>query len=203
MDCSEVMPIRSPFHSKIRTLILGAFVVTAIQPLMVLSSIALPFNDDMVHSKNSDGQHMYFSTGEIMRARPSGAVSIGMNSYAVKDKAEAETLKNPKAGDGKSVKFGKRLFQVNCSPCHGNIESSTYEPGPVAQKFASPPDITAEPYRSGRTDGNIYGVIHFGGMAVMPALGWKLSPSEHWDIINYVRDVQNSKSGNKTTTAQK
>lgn len=69
-----------------------------------------------------------------------------------------------------------------------------YAPGPVAMKFAAPPDITQEPYRTGRSDGNIYGIIHFGGMAVMPALGWKLSPTEHWDIINYVRHVQATKS---------
>ena len=157
------------------------------------SAVALPFNDDMVHSKNAEGRHMYYSTGQIMRAKPEGSVSIGMSQYDVKTKEEAEKLVNPKKESASSWKYGKRLFQVNCSPCHGNIEAKGYEPGPVAQKFASPPDISAEPYRQGRSDGYIYGVIHFGGMAVMPALGWKLSPGEHWDIINYVRHVQNTK----------
>jgi hypothetical protein len=161
--------------------------------IVAFDALALPFNDDMVHSKNIEGRHMYYSTGQIMRARPEGSISIGMNGYHVKSKEEAETLENPKKNNKQSWKFGKRLFQINCSSCHGNIEASTYEPGPVAQKFAAPPDISAEPYRTGRTDGNIYGVIHFGGMAVMPALGWKLSPAEHWDIINYVRHVQAEK----------
>ena len=155
---------------------------------------ALPFNDDMVHSKNAEGRHMYYSTGQIMRSRPEGSISVGMNDYHVKSKEEAEKLENPKKGDKNSWKFGKRLFQANCSPCHGNIESNPYERGPVAQKFAAPPNLSEEPYVTGRTDGNIYGVIDFGGMAVMPAVGWKLSPNEHWDVINYIRHVQSEKT---------
>ena len=121
---------------------------------------ALPFNDDMVHSKNAEGRHMYYSTGQIMRSRPEGSISVGMNDYHVKSKEEAEKLENPKKGDKNSWKFGKRLFQAKCSPCHGNIESNPYE----------------------------------SGMAVMPAVGWKLSPNEHWDVINYIRHVQSEKT---------
>jgi mono/diheme cytochrome c family protein len=157
-------------------------------------ALSLPFNDDMVHSKNAEGRHMYYSTGQIMRAKPEGSVAVGSLEYSVKDKDEAETLENPYKNDPKSWKYGKRLFKINCSPCHGNIEAKGYEPGPVSTKFAAPPDISAEPYITGRSDGYIYGVIHFGGMAVMPGLGWKMSPKEHWDIINYVRHVQKSKT---------
>lgn len=158
-----------------------------------LNASALPFNDDMVQSRNSEGRNMYFATGQIMREKPGDTVAVGSLEYQVHDKDEAAKLLNPKKDDSISWKYGKRLFQVNCSPCHGNIEAKTYSPGPVAQKFVSPPDITGEPYRTQRSDGYIYGVIQFGGMAVMPALGWKLSPAEHWDIINYVRHVQSEK----------
>lgn len=40
-----------------------------------------------------------------------------------------------------------------------------------------------------RTDGSIYATIHF-GIRLMPGHGWKLSPTEHWDIVNYVRSAQ-------------
>lgn len=153
---------------------------------------ALPFNDDMVHSKNSKGEHMYYSTGQIMRQKPEGSVAIGAGEYTVHSKEEALTLNNPQKKDPHSVLVGKRLFQVNCSPCHGDIAKAGYQMGPVAPKFAAPPDITQEPYRS-KPDGYIYGVIQFGGLALMPGLGWKLSPKEHWDIINYVRHVQQTK----------
>ncbi len=162
--------------------------------LFAMSAQALPFNDDMVHSKNSKGGHNYYATGELMRQKPEGSVATGSMEYSVKDKEEAGTLNTPQKANKQSVFIGKRLFQVNCSPCHGNIEKAGYQMGPVATKFVAPPDITQEPYISERSDGYLYGVIHFGGMAVMPALGWKLSPTEHWDIINYVRHVQKTKS---------
>lgn len=149
------------------------------------SVYALPFNDDMVNTQE-------FVAGETSRQKPDGSVAVGVLDYRVKDKAEAEKLTNPLKGDAKSAMYGKRLFQVNCSPCHGSIESKPYTPGPVAAKFASPPDITGETYKQ-KSDGYIYGTIHFGGMALMPALGWKLSPTEHWDIVNYIRKVQQDK----------
>ena len=182
------------------------FAMSALMSLKCSLAMALPFNSDMVSSKNAEGRHMYFATGEIMRARPEGSISIGMSDYQVKTKEDAEKLVNPKKDDKKSWKFGKRLFQVNCSPCHGNIESTTYEKdgrGPVAQKFAAPPNISVEPYLTGRTDGSIYGTIHFGNLGIMPALGWKLSPGEHWDIVNYIRHVQQVKLEADKSATQK
>ena len=44
-----------------------------------------------------------------------------------------------------------------------------------------------------KTDGYLYATIHYGGLVIMPGLGWKLSDSEHWDIINYLRSVQNAR----------
>ncbi len=87
------------------------------------------------------------------------------------------------------------FFSVNCSPCHGDISTSPYVRGPVAQKsqmIGIVPDLKDEMFKA-KPDGHFYGIIHFGGMAVMPAYGWKLSPTEHWDMVNYIRKVQNSK----------
>lgn len=149
------------------------------------NAFALPFNDDMVDTQQ-------FVAGESSRKKPEGSVAIGALEYKVKDKAEAEKLSNPLKGDLASALYGKRLFQVNCSPCHGDISQKEYNVGPVAAKFASPPDISSETYQQ-KSDGYLYGTIHFGGLALMPALGWKLSPTEHWDIVNYIRKVQQDK----------
>ena len=148
------------------------------------SAFALPFNDDMVD--------MQMRTGVIMKPKPENSVPKGSLSYRVEDKAQAETFKNPIKGEKFSVKNGKQLFRINCYPCHGDLEAPKYTPGPVAKKFMPPPDITNDYYEA-KSDGYLYGVIHFGGLAVMPPLGWKLSPTEHWDIINYVRSVQKAK----------
>ncbi|MCB0331689.1 MAG: cytochrome c, partial [Bdellovibrionales bacterium] len=43
---------------------------------------------------------------------------------------------------------------------------------------------------STKSDGHIFSYIHFGGVAIMPRYGYKLSPREHWDIVNYIRWMQ-------------
>jgi mono/diheme cytochrome c family protein len=162
---------------------------------IVASSFSLPFNDDMVHSKNSEGRHMYYSTGQIMRAKPEGVVSVGQLDYTYTSREETDKLKNPTKLDQRSWKIGKRLFKVNCSPCHGNIEANTYEPGPAGKKLLkAPPDLGSDPYIVPKTDGHYYGVLQF-GFGLMPAIGWKMSPSEHWNIISYVRQVQQKRAG--------
>ena len=148
---------------------------------------ALPFNDDMVNNQ--------IKTGQIMRPKPEGVVARGVlaGDFTMRlDKKEsAANFVNPKKGDKNSIAKGKRLFQINCTPCHGNIEKTPYEAG-VAGKLIGAPDLTAQMYKD-RTDGSIYGTIHFGGMALMPGYGWKLSPDEHWDVISYLRSAQGTR----------
>jgi len=158
------------------------------------SAFAAPFNDDMVN--------IQIVAGQMARPPVEGTVARGSLPARLANKQEASKLENTRKGHPFSVQNGKRLFAVNCYACHGDIAKAEGIPhGPAVNppgqasnsRFLTPPDITSEFYAKQRSDADIYGVIHFGGMAVMPALGWKLSPEEHWDIVNYVRSIQNSK----------
>lgn len=149
---------------------------------------ALPFNDDMVDSQ--------IKTGQIMRPKVDAAVPLGsLNEYS-QDKEDAITLENPVAATAASRMNGQRLFQANCTPCHGAIAApgEPYTPGPVG-KFVPGPNLGLEMYHAsdnpaaGYTDGKIFATIRYGNV-LMPALGYKLSASEMWDIVNYVRSVQ-------------
>lgn len=145
---------------------------------------ALPFNTDMYHSQPI--------TGDIMRPKAKESVPMGSLDRRVESKEEAAKLENPSKADPLSAANGERLFAVNCSPCHGNFaDGKQISVGPVA-RFMPGPDLTAQMYKD-RTDGFFYGTIHFGGMALMPGYGYKLSPQEHWDIVNYIRKFQNGK----------
>lgn len=161
------------------------FVLTVLILGCVNRAAALPFNDDMVNSP--------VLTGKIMRPAPDGSISVGSLGSHLASREEALKLSNPIKGDKTSTLNGKRLFQVNCTPCHGDIESNPYVPGPVA-KFLPGPNLSAAMYHDkaeGRTDGSIFGTIHFGSISgLMPAVGWKLSRTEHWDVVNYIRSVQ-------------
>lgn len=160
--------------------------------VMVPGARALPFNDDMV-----GGQLI---TGKVMRPKVTGSVPMGSLERRIENREAAEALTNPKPGEVLSIANGRRLYETNCSTCHGWFEGETYVPGPVGE-YREPgsaypslpaPNIVADTTKA-RTDGFIFGYIHFGGMALMPAYGWKLSISEHWDIVNYVRHIQGLK----------
>jgi mono/diheme cytochrome c family protein len=159
----------------------------AIAALLVTtgSARALPFNDDMV-----TGQ---YRTGSIMRPKVGSTVPLGSLAWRLNNHDEAEQLKNPLAGDVVSEKNGERLFSAHCYTCHGDITKNPTQPGPAGSQFLykKPPDISTGEYK-GRTDGSIYATIRL-GRGLMPALGTKLSPTEHWDIINYVRKIQKTK----------
>ncbi|MCB0311456.1 MAG: c-type cytochrome [Bdellovibrionales bacterium] len=162
-------------------LVLAIFLSAIILPHL---ADALPFNDDMVDTQ--------LRAGAIMRPKPEGSVAKGTLERFV-DPATAANLVNPKQSSRASVESGEMLFSVNCMPCHGDIKSPQWQTGPVGQKFSlkQPPDISSGQYKS-RTDGQIFTAIHFGAGLMRP-VGWKLSMSETWDIVNYVRKVQGSK----------
>jgi mono/diheme cytochrome c family protein len=155
---------------------------------------ALPFNTDMYHPQPM--------TGEVMRPKAANSVPLGSLERRIEKKEDAAKLTNPLKGDKLSIASGQRLFAINCSPCHGAYNAAgAQELRPVTSMIGAP-DLSGSSYwdpqtdgalYGGRSDGNIYGTIHLGGMAIMPAYGWKLSPTEHWDIINYLRSFQEAK----------
>jgi mono/diheme cytochrome c family protein len=161
-------------------------------PFFAVTVRALPFNDDMVSNQ--------MRTGVVMRQKMADSIPVGSLDYHFAKKEDTFGLVNPKKGEADSSARGKRLFAVNCFPCHGDISAEPYQPGPVSQ-FMPGPNLAADEYSEkpansalpGRSDGQIFGTIDFGNV-LMPALGWKISPSEHWDIINYVRQVQAAKN---------
>lgn len=175
------MNVKSLFRQSLirkTALVLGL----ALLALTPQSLQALPFNDDMVDVQPN--------AGEMTRPRVEGTVPVGGLSEALLSKEKALTLVNPLRGDEDTLVRGKVLFQVNCSACHGNIGAKEYVPGVAGSKMGAP-DLSHEMYRE-RTDGHIFSYIRYGG-AIMPALGWKLSQHETWEIISYVREVQGKK----------
>lgn len=161
-----------------------ALVLSLASLVAVSEAKALPFNDDMVNVQKR--------TGTIMRQKAPGTVAIGMSDYYVASREDAEKMTNPVKAGATSIANGKRLFAVNCLPCHGDISKKPYAPGAVGKKtLQTPPDLTSDTYKT-RTDGSIFATIHF-GIRLMPGHGWKLSPTDHWDIVNYIRNQQGIK----------
>jgi mono/diheme cytochrome c family protein len=103
----------------------------------------------------------------------------------VADRDEAAKLGNPIPATADSVRTGKQLFTIYCTPCHG--VSGTGD-GLVGEKLVLRPFDLTSPSVQMIPDGLIFGYITFGG-AVMPIYGNDLSPTERWHVVNYVRSA--------------
>jgi len=122
---------------------------------------------------------------EDPRLPPPGSVPRQGKEPAMDRIQAGERLRNPVEPRAASIENGKLLFQIYCALCHGpNAKGG----GPVASKFVPPPDLTLDLFRQ-RPDGFLYATIRDGG-ALMPGQGDALSPRERWDIVNYLRTLQ-------------
>jgi cytochrome c oxidase cbb3-type subunit 3 len=89
-----------------------------------------------------------------------------------------KSIFNPLAGDSVAIKEGASLFRANCSPCHGLN----------ARGGGRGPDLTANRWTHGSSDGDIFSTITEGVPGTeMPANGFE--DSEIWAIIAYLRSL--------------
>jgi mono/diheme cytochrome c family protein len=94
------------------------------------------------------------------------------------------SVPNPTPVSEASLANGRKYFQVNCSPCHGEKGLGD---GP-ATKFGMPGmNLTAD-VTKGRTDGYIFGMIR-NGRGLMPSYN-RIEEPDRWDVVNYLRGLQ-------------
>jgi len=95
---------------------------------------------------------------------------------------------NPIPADDASIARGGELFNINCTACHGTGGKGD---GPVAPFLQNkkPVDLTGV-LASSLSDGAIFLTISNGTTGGMPALNENLTVRERWDVVNYVRTLQ-------------
>ena len=94
-------------------------------------------------------------------------------------------LSNPNPASAESLASGKALFQIYCTACHGLQGRGD---GSVVGKGIPSSDLHATRIK-GQKDGYMYATIRSGGI-IMPSYGHALSITERWDIVNYLRHLQ-------------
>lgn len=104
------------------------------------------------------------------------------------------TLANPVPADARSLDNGKKLYQINCSVCHGLSGNAG---APIQKYGVFAPPITSALTR-GRSDGYIWGIIR-NGRAAMPPYP-RIEEGERWDIVNYVRALAGAAAGASVDT---
>ncbi|HUQ19759.1 MAG TPA: cytochrome c, partial [Gemmatimonadaceae bacterium] len=93
-------------------------------------------------------------------------------------------IANPTPMSEASLKNGRKYFQVNCEPCHGDKGMGD---GP-ATKFGMPGINLITDVTKGRTDGYIFGMIR-NGRGLMPPYN-RIEEPDRWDVVNYLRGLQ-------------
>ena len=93
------------------------------------------------------------------------------------------------AQDPDSIKAGQALFQKNCRFCHGADAKGN---GPMAPEGTHPSNLTDDKWDRGSTDGELFLVVRDGAGPKFDMKGYKskMSETDIWNIVNYVRSLQ-------------
>ena len=142
-------------------------------------ALALPWDTDLYRQQS-------YQPGELARSPAPGTYPVGREIWSLTTEQAASQLSNPTEVSKNSIWRGRRVWETNCRICHGPAGKGN---GPVGAPLMAVPNILEGIYLD-RTDGHIYGVLMNGG-ANMPRYGYKFSDGERWDVVNYVRFLQN------------
>jgi mono/diheme cytochrome c family protein len=100
--------------------------------------------------------------------------------------ADAAAKKNPLAGNSDVIPGGKKLFMRHCAECH-NEDGSGLQDAANLQL----PEVQKQ------SDGSIFWKITNGNMkAGMPPFA-RLSDTERWQIVSFVRTLKSDASGSQ------
>lgn len=137
--------------------------------------------------------------GMNMRLPAKGTVARGQADYAIYDftvsnesYAASAALKNPLPATAENVAIGHKLYNINCTPCHGD---NGLGDGSIVQAGKYPPPPSYESDRIKTTpDGQMFYSIRY-GKNLMGAYGTVLTPNQIWQVVHYIRSVSGPYKG--------
>jgi mono/diheme cytochrome c family protein len=144
----------------------------------VFEPVDLDWNRMTIQSKkDAYEQSDLFADGAVMQPLPDGALARAVEAVP----AEPTTA---------LLARGQDRFAIQCAACHGILGDGDT---PVARAMTlRPPPSLHEPRIRALTADALVSVID-GGYGLMPAYGWRLSPSDRWAIAWYVQALQLSR----------
>jgi mono/diheme cytochrome c family protein len=93
--------------------------------------------------------------------------------------------KNPVAVNESSLAAGQKIYLKRCVACHGKTGNGD---GPDAADLGIHPAKLSDPVIRAETDGELFWKITV-GKKPMPNYGTRLSPTDRWNVINYLRTL--------------
>jgi len=98
--------------------------------------------------------------------------------------AEAQK-KNPVAANESSLAAGQKIYSKTCAICHGKTGDAD---GPAVIELNIHPAKLSDPRVATESEGTLFWKITT-GKKPMPAYGKRLSETDRWNLVNYVRTL--------------
>ena len=99
---------------------------------------------------------------------------------------EASALKeNPIAPTQDSIAAGQKIYSKTCFLCHGKSGDAD---GPAVIELNIHPARLSNPQLDTEPDGSLFWKITT-GKKPMPAYGKRLSETDRWNLVNYIRTI--------------
>jgi len=93
--------------------------------------------------------------------------------------------KNPVASTQESVAAGQKIYSKTCAMCHGKSGDAD---GPAVIELNIHPAKLSDPNLKTESDGSLFWKITT-GRKPMPAYGKRLSETDRWNLVNYIRTL--------------
>jgi mono/diheme cytochrome c family protein len=102
------------------------------------------------------------------------------------DATPGSSVQNPIPDTVTSATKGQELYLANCAACHGVDARGG---GPLAGTTQIRPPSLVSGHLSQHTDGDVFYWITNGLPGGMPAWATKLSDTDRWNLVNYLRSI--------------
>ncbi len=162
-----------------------------------LPNYQIILGDDMTYSPayGAYAPNKNFADGRTLQNPVAGTLARGEQRFEFESTPEdaivaGEQLTNPfrskKSESAAAADRGAVVFQAFCTSCHGSEGAGN---GPVAMRgFPPPPSLLTGKSRD-MQDGQLFHIFTYGQNS-MPTFAAQLPPDRRWDVINYIRRLQ-------------
>ena len=99
--------------------------------------------------------------------------------------AASGAKKNPIAPTQDSIAAGQKIYSKTCAMCHGKSGDAD---GPAVIELNIHPAKLSDPQLQTESDGALFWKMTT-GKKPMPAYGKRLSETDRWNLVNYVRTL--------------
>ena len=99
--------------------------------------------------------------------------------------AGSTAKKNPIAPTQDSIAAGQKIYSKTCVMCHGKSGDAD---GPAVIELNIHPARLSDPQLEAESDGSLFWKITT-GKKPMPAYGKRLSETDRWNLVNYIRTL--------------